>query len=407
MKLTNRKIIVGISGGIAAYKSAYLVRLLVKAGAEVQVIMTEAATKFVTPLTFEALTDREVPVGMFPEGQFAGTHHITYSNWPDLIVVSPATADLIAQVANGFCPSLLSTIICATRRKVIWAPSMNEAMFANPVVQKNIDTLRSIGHTIADVGVGEMACKSYGAGRMAEPEEIFELVAQEIGRGGPLAGKKVIVTAGGCRESLDPVRFISNRSSGKMGYALAREAERLGGEVCLICGPTALPDPPGVDLERVETTDEMAEAVEARFAESDFLIMAAAPADYKPAISFNQKMKKCDIGITVELVPTVDILKKLSGSRKDSQVVVGFSLETENEMENSKKKLQEKALDYIVINNPLEEGAGFDTDTNRVRILSKSGDSLTIDKADKEIVAGQIWEYVLRDGKRRRSEGDL
>jgi phosphopantothenoylcysteine decarboxylase/phosphopantothenate--cysteine ligase len=400
MKLTNRKVLFGISGGIAAYKSAYLARLLVKAGAEVQVIMTEAATKFITPLTFEALTDRDVPVEMFPEGKFAGTHHITYANWPDLVVVSPATADLIAQVAHGFCSSLLSTVICATKRKVIWAPSMNEAMYANPTVQKNIDTLRNLGHIIADVGIGEMACKSYGAGRMAEPEEIFELIADELGRGGPLEDKKIIVTAGACRESLDPVRFMSNRSSGKMGYALAREAERLGGEVSLIAGPTALPDPPGVKVSRIETTDQMAQVVEKEFADSDYLIMAAAPADYKPAISFPQKMKKCDKGMTVELVPTIDILKKLKTIRKNSQILVGFSLETENEVENSKKKLREKALDYIVVNNPLEEGAGFEADTNRVTILSKSGDTLNFDLADKGVIAGKIWEYILADGKR-------
>ncbi len=395
MKLTNRKILIGISGGIAAYKSAYLVRLLVKAGAEVQVVMTEAATKFITPLTFEALTDREVPVEMFPKDRFAGTHHISYSKWPDLIVVSPATADLIAQVSHGFCSSLLATIICATQRKVIWAPSMNEGMFANPTVQKNIETLQAMGHVMADVGVGEMACKSYGAGRMAEPEDIFELIAAEIGRGGPLAGKKVVVTAGACRESIDPVRFISNRSSGKMGYALAREAERLGGEVHLVAGPVSLEDPPGVKVAKIETTEQMAQAVEAEFADADFLVMAAAPADYKPAISFDQKIKKCDKGMKVELVPTVDILMKLSANRKESQVMVGFSLETENEIENSKKKLKAKNLDFIVVNNANEDGAGFDGDTNRVTILSKSGDSLAVDKAPKDEIAARIWEYIL------------
>jgi phosphopantothenoylcysteine decarboxylase/phosphopantothenate--cysteine ligase len=398
MSLINRKIVIGVSGGIAAYKSAYLVRLLIKAGAEVQVIMTGSATKFIAPLTFEALTDREVPVEMFPEGKFVATHHITYARWPDLIVISPATADLIAQVANGFCSSLLSTVICATPRKVIWAPSMNEGMYANPAVQKNIDTLRQMGHIIADVGIGEMACKSYGSGRMAEPEEIFELIVNEIGRGGPLAGKKIVVTAGPCQEKIDPVRFISNRSSGKMGFALACEAEKLGGNVTLITGPVYLPDPPGVNVSRVESTEQMAEAIEAEFGDADYLIMAAAPADYKPAISFPQKIKKCDKGMTVELKPTLDILKKLSASRKDSQIVVGFSLETENEIENSKKKLTEKQLDYIVVNNPLEVGAGFDTDTNRVTILSKSGDSLKVDLADKDVVASEIWSYILSQG---------
>lgn len=400
MNLINRKILIGISGGIAAYKTAYLVRLLVKAGAEVQVVLTPSATKFIAPLTFEALTDREVPVEMFPEGKFVATHHITYAKWPDLIVISPATADLIAQVANGFCSSLLSTIICATPRKVIWAPSMNEGMYANPTVQKNIETLRGTGHVIADVGIGEMACKSYGSGRMAEPEEIFELIVSEIGKGGPLDGKKVIVTAGPCQEKLDPVRFISNRSSGKMGFALAREAEKLGGKVTLVTGPVNLPDPPGVEVRRVETTEQMDKAVEAEFDDTDYLIMAAAPADYKPAISFPQKIKKCDKGMMVELTPTVDILKSLAAKRKDSQIVVGFSLETENEIENSKKKLAEKKLDFIVVNNPLDDGAGFDTDTNRVTILTKSGESLKVDLADKDIVAAEFWSYILSQGQK-------
>ncbi len=398
MHLTNRKIVLGVTGGIAAYKSAYLTRLLVKADAEVQVIMTEAATKFVTPLTFEALTNRDVAVEMFPEQRFYATHHITLAVWPDLIVVSPATADIIAQVANGLCPSLLAAVICATRKPVIWAPSMNEGMYANPAVQKNIDTLRQMGHIIADVGVGEMACRSFGAGRMAEPEEILNLIVNELKGKGPLKGKKIIVTAGACREPLDPVRFISNRSSGKMGFALARQAERLGGEVTLITGPVSLNDLPGVRVVRVETTDQMAQAVENEFAGADYLIMAAAPADYKPAANQPRKMKKDNKPLTVELIPTVDILKKLSSLRTDSQIVVGFSLETENELENAKKKLQEKQLDYIVMNNPLEEGAGFESDTNRVTILSKSGATLALDKADKDVVAEKIWEYILRDG---------
>lgn len=395
MKLTNRKIVIGISGGIAAYKSAYLVRLLTKAGAEVQVIMTEAATKFITPLTFEALTDREVHVEMFPQDKFAGTHHITLAKWPDLIAVTPATADLIAKVAHGFCSSLLATVICATPRKVIWAPSMNEGMFANPIVQNNIKILKDMGHIIAEVGFGEMACKSFGAGRMAEPEEIFELIVTEIGRGGPLEGKKVVVTAGGCRESIDPVRFISNRSSGKMGFALAREAERLGGEVTLISASKSLPDPPGVKVNRVETTDQMAETVAAEFANADYLVMAAAPADYKPAKTSDRKIKKGDKNLAIELVPTVDILKKVTAARKNSQTVIGFSLETENELDNSRKKLEDKNLDFIVINNPLQEGAGFDGDTNRVTILSRSGETVNVEKADKDVIAGKIWEYVL------------
>jgi len=210
----------------------------------------------------------------------------------------------------------------------------------------------------------------------------------------------VVVTAGPCREALDPVRFISNRSSGKMGFALAVEAQRLGAETLLITGPTALSDPPGIEVVRVETTAQMAAAVEGGFAAADYLVMAAAPADFRPAETSPHKIKKNDKGLTVHLTPTIDILKKISAIRADSQVVVGFSLETENEVENAKKKLQEKRLDYIVVNNPLEEGAGFDTDTNRVTMVSKSGHILTIDKANKDVIAGKIWEYILADGLR-------
>lgn len=398
MKLSNRKIIVGITGGIAAYKSAYLVRLLTKAGAEVQVIMTEAATKFITPLTFESLTAREVAVEMFPENRVVGTRHITLADWPDLIVVAPATADFLAQVANGLCPSLLSAVLCATKKKIVLAPAMNEGMYAHPAVQKNIATLRGFGYRFAEVGIGEMACQSYGPGRMAEPKEIFGVIVDELSCPGPLQGKKILVTAGPCREAIDPVRFISNRSSGKMGFAIAKEAQRLGAEVTLVTGPVSLSDPSGINVVKVETTAQMAQAVEAEFAAADYLIMAAAPADYKPAQFFSQKMKKENGSVSMELTPTIDILKQIAPKRRKGQVVVGFSLETENEIENSRRKLSEKQLDYIIVNNPLEDGAGFEIDTNRVTILAKDGNSISIDKADKETVSREIWEYVLTHG---------
>jgi phosphopantothenoylcysteine decarboxylase / phosphopantothenate---cysteine ligase len=400
MTLINRKIILGVTGGIAAYKSAYLARLLVKAGAEVQVIMTDAATKFITPLTFESLTSRPVSIEMFPTDRFAGTHHITLAEWPDLIVVAPATADFMAQVANGFCQSLLASVLCATRKKVILAPAMNEGMFQHPATQKNLATLKQFGYLIAEVGVGEMACHSWGPGRMAEPDEIMQVIDKELSSGGPLSGKKIVVTAGPCREPLDPVRYISNRSSGKMGFALAAEAEKLGGSVTLISGPVTLPDPARLDTVRVETTEEMAKAVESRIKDIDYLIMAAAPADYKPAISFSQKIKKCESGISVDLTPTIDILKKVASLRSDKQVIVGFSLETENELENSKRKLHEKRLDCIIVNNPLEAGAGFDSDTNRVTIIAKDGTVTEMEKAAKDIVARRIWEYLLGHVKR-------
>lgn len=398
MTLINRKIILGVTGGIAAYKSAYLARLLVKAGAEVQVIMTEPGTKFITPLTFESLTGREVAVDMFPTGRYIATHHITYAEWADLFVVAPATADFIAQAAHGHCASLLAAVLCATKRKIILAPAMNEGMWANPIVQRNVALLQEHGYIFAGVGIGEMACHSFGAGRMAEPDEILDLIKQVLQSGGPLSGKKVIVTAGPCREAIDPVRFISNRSSGKMGFALAREAELLGASVTLITGPTALADPDGMRIIRVETTDQMAHAVMTELPGVDYLVMAAAPADYRPAVTATQKMKKGSGKITLELTPAIDILKQVSTQRKDEQVIVGFSLETENDLENSRKKLIEKRLDYIVINNAGEPGAGFDVDTNRVTILSRDGETTRLEAAGKDVVAQRIWGYLLGHG---------
>jgi phosphopantothenoylcysteine decarboxylase / phosphopantothenate---cysteine ligase len=398
MTLINRRIILGVTGGIAAYKSAYLTRLLVKAGAEVQVIMTEAGTKFVTPLTFESLTGREVAVEMFPVGRYIATHHISFAEWPDLFVVAPATADFIAQVAHGHCASLLATVLCATKRKIILAPAMNEGMWANPIVRQNVALLQGHGYIFAGVGVGEMACHSFGAGRMAEPEEIFDLIGQVLQSGGPLSGKSVIVTAGPCREAIDPVRFISNRSSGKMGFALAREAGRLGAVVTLITGPTALPDLERMRVIKIETTDQMAQAVMTELPGVDYLVMAAAPADYRPSTVSNQKIKKSADEITLELTPTTDILKQVSAIRKEGQVIVGFSLETENDLENSRRKLTAKHLDYIVINNAGEAGAGFDVDTNRVTILSKDGETTRLDMAGKDVVAQKIWGYLLRHG---------
>jgi len=398
MTLSNRKIILGITGGIAAYKSAYLARLLVKAEAEVQVIMTEAGAKFVTPLTFESLTNRAVAVHMFPPDEFVGTRHISYAEWPDVLCVAPATADFLARIAGGQCPDLLTTVVCATKRPILLAPAMNEGMYANPAVQKNIALLREYGYHFAEVGTGEMACNSFGAGRMAEPEEIFERIVKLLSIPGPLAGKKVLVTAGPCREALDPVRFISNRSSGKMGFALARQAQLLGAEVTLVTGPVALADPEGIAITRVETTAQMAAAVGVKFGASDYLIMAAAPADYKPTLSFDKKIKKCTDGMTVEFSPTIDILLSLADKKKPAQTVVGFALETDNDLENATGKLASKKLDYIVVNNALEKDAAFDSDTNHVRVLKKGGDSIIIDKADKEIVARKIWEFVLANG---------
>ncbi|MEZ5358501.1 MAG: bifunctional phosphopantothenoylcysteine decarboxylase/phosphopantothenate--cysteine ligase CoaBC [Candidatus Zixiibacteriota bacterium] len=403
MVLSHRKIVLGVTGGIAAYKSAYLARLLIKAGAEVQVIMTRAGAKFVTPLTFESLTGRSVAVEMFAENTFVGTRHIDFAEWADLIVVAPATADFIAQIANGFCPELLSTVVCASNRPLLLAPAMNDVMWENPAVQTNVETLKNRGVFFANVGIGEMACRSFGPGRMAEPDEIFEHIASIIGKSGPLKDKKVIITAGPCREAIDPVRYISNRSSGKMGFALAIEAEKLGADVTLISGPTALLNPDRVTVVNTETTAEMAQAVQSHFANADYLVMAAAPADFTPTKPFDQKVKKNDSGMALELSPTIDILKSLKDKKTSGQTIIGFALETEYVLDNAKKKLADKNLDFIVVNDALEAGAAFDSDTNRVVIIAKDGRSTELKKADKDVIARNIWEYVLGDG--RRTEG--
>ena len=397
MTLIHRKIILGVTGGIAAYKSAYLTRLLIKAGAEVQVIMTEAGTKFVTPLTFESLTNREVAVDMFPAKRFVSTRHISFAEWADAIVIAPATADIIAQIANGFCPNLLSTVVCACKKPVLFAPAMNDGMYTNPAVQKNIATLRDNGYHFVEVGVGEMACQSFGPGRMAEPDEIFEQIIRLFQTDGPLSGTKVIVTAGPCREPIDPVRYISNRSSGKMGFALAIEAAKLGAEVTLITGPVNLSEPEGIKTIHVATTAEMATAVQNAFADADYLVMAAAPSDFKPAVAHETKIKKNESVRQVDLELTIDILKSLGDRRTDKQTIIGFALETDHVLDNAKKKLIDKKLDYIVVNDATEDGAGFDADTNRVIVISHDGVEKEIPKANKDVIAKKLWEHVLRD----------
>ncbi len=397
MNLNHRKIVLGVTGGIAAYKSAYLTRLLIKAGAEVQVIMTRAATKFVTPLTFESLTNREVAVEMFEEQKFVGTRHISYAEWADLLVIAPATADFLAQIANGFCPELLSTVVCAARKPILIAPAMNDGMWENPAVQANVETLKARNIEFVSVGIGEMACQSFGPGRMAEPDEIFENIVEILQKEGPLSGKNIVVTAGPCREAIDPVRFISNRSSGKMGFAIASEAEKLGADVTLITGPVTLEDPERITTVRVETTQEMAEAVQKAFSDANYLVMAAAPADYKPSTPAENKIKKTKSSLKVELSPTIDILKSLADKNTDAKTVIGFALETENVLENAKKKLDDKDLDYIVVNDATEDGAGFETNTNRVTVIARDGQSRNFELADKDVIARKLWEYVLGD----------
>ena len=399
MSLEGRKFVVGLTGGIACYKIPNLVRLLVKQKAEVKVIMTEAATKFITPLTLETVSGNPVECQMFPENQFVATRHIDLAEWPDLFVVAPATANFLGKVAGGISDDLLTTILCATAKPVLIAPAMNPQMWRNKVTQRNFNYVsKELGFLRVGPAEGEMACDAWGVGRMAEPEEIFAAIESFFAKGSKkkvLTGKRVLVTAGPCREAIDPVRFISNRSSGKMGYALAIAARDLGAETTLISGPTGLPIPDSVKFKSVETTKQMADAVANAFPKCDCLIMAAAPADFAPVKPSKSKIKKNGDGLTLELKPTIDILKEIGKKRRKGQVVIGFALETDNDLANARRKLTDKKLDLIVVNNPTSPGAGFEHDTNKVMLITRGSKRVKpLPLMSKSDLADRILEIV-------------
>lgn len=398
MSLAGKKITVGLTGGIACYKVPNLVRLLTKQKAEVHVLMTESATKFITPLTLETVSNHPVEWQMFPDAQYVATRHIDLAGWPDLFVIAPATANFLGKIASGISDDLLTTIICATTKPILMAPAMNPNMWRNKVTQRNcrylIDELnfQSIGPA-----QGEMACDDWGVGRMSEPEEIFAAIDAFFAKGSKkkvLDGKRILVTAGPCREAIDPVRYISNRSSGKMGYALAQAALDLGAEVTLISGPTDLKPPKSASFVGVETTDQMARAVLKEFGKSDYLIMAAAPADFTPATTQKSKIKKATASLELKLKPTTDILKEVARIRRKNQRVIGFALETDDELANARRKLVEKQLDMIVLNNPLMTGEGFQHDTNKVMLITASKTPITLSLAPKSEIASQIVDVI-------------
>ena len=399
MSLKNKKIIVGMTGGIACYKVPYLVRSLVKDGADVRIIMTESATRFITPLTMETVSGNPVAVRMFSDDQFTSTRHIDLAQWPDLFVIAPATANFMGKVASGVSDDLLTTIICASSRPTIIAPAMNPQMWSNPVTQKNREYLASIGYRFVGPADGEMACVDWGIGRMVEPDELYGVVKEffkAASKKKALTGRKILVTAGPCREPIDPVRFLSNRSSGKMGYALAKAAAKLGADTILVSGPTALLPPADVRFVSVETTQEMFVAVKRHFSKVDVLIMAAAPSDFKPPAVKRQKIKKQGTGLKLQLEPTVDILGTLARNKKRGQVVVGFALETEDGQANARKKLRDKNLDLIVLNNPNDEGAGFEHDTNSVTLLAPRRKAEKWPLMGKDELAEKLLEKIAR-----------
>jgi phosphopantothenoylcysteine decarboxylase/phosphopantothenate--cysteine ligase len=388
-----RHVTLGVSGGIAAYKSCVLVRRLVEAGALVDVVLTEGAAEFVRPLTFEALSGRPVLSSLWTRD--TALQHLRLAQTPDLIIVAPATANLLAKVAQGLGDDLLTTLLLAHSAPVLVAPAMNDEMYANPATQTNLATLAKRGFAFVGPEIGALAeGPSDGPGRMSEPETILAHATRLLRTGGLLSGKRVVVTAGPTREALDPVRLITNRSSGKMGYALAEAAWQRGAEVVLVSGPSGLTPPIGVTLRRVDTTQELADAVEEELPRANVLIMAAAPADYRPASVGTTKRPRSDGALTIDLQPTTDVLGATMSKRPPKAVIVGFALETGGAAAKAREKLERKRLDLIVANDATEPGAGFEVDTNRVTILDRDGGSREVPLGTKREVAEAILDAV-------------
>ena len=386
-------VVLGVSGGIACYKAVELVRLLVKNGFVVQVIMTRGAMEFVTPLTFQTLSGRPVASETFDLTQESEIGHIRLADTADLFVLAPATANVIGKVAAGIADDLLTTVLMATQSPVLIAPAMNIHMYENPILQENVRKLRRLGYYFMEPAEGYLACGYEGKGRLPEPEKILEEIHRLLKKK-DLVGEKLLITAGPNREPLDPVRYLSNRSSGKMGYALARAAIRRGAEVALISGPTMLEPPVGARLIPVTTAAEMRHAVLDEFPWSTAVIMAAAVTDYRPADFASKKIKRGRGPIELRLEPNPDILKEI-GAKKNGKLLVGFAAETDELVANAKKKLKDKNLDIIVANDITGAGAGFDVDTNVATILDRGGGVRALPLMSKDELAEQIFDYLL------------
>lgn len=395
--MKGKRILLCVSGGIAVYKAAALTSKLVQAGAEVKVMMTASACEFVTPLTFQALSRNPVYTDTFDEKDPSVIAHIDLADWPDLILVAPATANMIGKIANGLADDMISTTLLAATAPVWIAPAMNVHMYDHPAVKKNMSTLSSFGYSFIEPGEGYLACGYVGKGRLEEPETIVSLIGSYFSQASHtqkiLEGVNVLVTAGPTVERIDPVRFFTNRSTGKMGYALAEQAAKLGASVTLVTGPTNLEYPKGVQVVQIESAQQMLEAVMQRYHEADVVIKSAAVADYRPKHVFDQKMKKQPGEAVLELERTTDILRTL-GERKEHQLLVGFAAETEQVDEYAQKKLASKNLDMIVANNVTTEGAGFGTDTNIVTLYKRSGESKELPILSKHDVATEVLKEV-------------
>ena len=369
--LSGKTVLLGITGGIAAYKMANVTSALRKTGAEVHCILTQNATQFITPLTFETLTNNRCIVDTFDRNFQYDVAHVSLAKKADVILIAPATANVIAKLAHGLADDMLTTTVLAARCPKLIAPAMNTAMLENPATQENLATLRRYGFTVIEPATGMLACKDVGSGKLPEPEVLCEEIYRVIAREKDLQGLHITVTAGPTQESLDPVRFLTNHSSGKMGYSIAREAMLRGADVTLISGPVALKAPLGVKLVHITTAQEMLERVQAALPQTDVLVMAAAVADYRPAVVADQKMKKGEGDMSIPLERTGDVLGWVAQNRHPGLFVCGFSMETEHMLENSQKKLTKKKLDMIVANNLKTQGAGFGVETNVVTLITQ------------------------------------
>ncbi len=392
--MKGKKIIVAISGSIAAYKSATLTRLLIKAGAEVQILMTDAAKGFITPLTLATLSKR--PVHSEVSSEEGWNNHVELGLWADAFVVAPATATTLSKMANGICDSIITATYLSARCPVFVAPAMDLDMWKHPATVANIQKLTQYGNQVLPVGFGELASGLVGEGRMAEPEDIVAYLEAFFDKKQALKGKKVMITAGPTYEAIDPVRFIGNRSSGKMGIAIAEAAAAQGAMVQLILGPTHLgATHPNVQITRVESAQQMYEAAQTHFSESDITILSAAVADYKAQHVAEQKMKKKDDDLSIQLAKTTDIAATLGTQKKANQLLIGFALETNDEMAHAKGKLERKNLDFIVLNSLQDSGAGFAHDTNKITLLFRNGDVKDFGLKSKTAVAADIMDAVI------------
>lgn len=391
--LENKTILLGVTGGIAAYKSAALASLLIKQRAQVHVIMTENATQFINPITFETLTGNKCLVSTFDRNFQFHVAHVSLAKKADLLMIAPATADVIGKLAGGIADDMLTTTALACRCPILVAPAMNTAMYENAIVQDNLEKLRRFGFTVIPAATGMLACRDTGSGKMPEPETLLQWILRELACQKDFAGKRVLVTAGPTQEAIDPVRYMTNHSSGKMGYALARAAMLRGAEVTLVTGKTSIAPPPFVKVVEITSAKEMFDAVTAVSDTQDIIIKAAAVADYRPAQISDHKVKKEEGGLTLALERTQDILQYLGDHKKQGQFLCGFSMETENMLSNSRAKLAKKHLDLIVANNLKQAGAGFAGDTNIVTLITQE-EEIPLKLMSKEEVAFRILDQI-------------